>query len=202
MNTKQSEPPGLALWFLRYLCPRRNREVLTGDLLERFREGRSNRWFWRQVIVAVLVGASSQCRLLWTEVWFAAAGTVLIWSTPWGRIFPIAAITNPSMNWRARFLWIIGLEITTALMVLPLFALLFRRRRTFGWSNLRRAFVISAMLFAAGDLPEIWWDVSHPISRSQAAWVVPVMVAWLFAALIISARVARRLPSSGDHSGA
>jgi hypothetical protein len=202
MNTEQSNPPALALWFLRCLCPRRNREVLTGDLLERFREGRSNRWFWRQVVVAILVGASSQCRLLWMEICFAAAGTALIWCTPWGRIFPIAAMTNPSMNWRARFLWVIVIEITTALMVLPLFAVLFRLWRTFGWSNLRRAFVISAMLFAAGDLPAIWWDVSHPISRSHAAWVVPMMVAWIFAALLISARIARWLPSPAGHSGA
>jgi hypothetical protein len=76
-------------------------------------------------------------------------------------------------------------------MVLPLFAVLFLRWRTSGWSNLRQAFFISAMLFAASDLTAIWWEARHPINRSQAAWVVPMMVASIFAALVISARVVR-----------
>lgn len=109
--------------------------------------------------------------------------------------------STASMNWRTRFLWLIAIEITTALMVLPLFAVLFRLRRTFGWANLRRTFCISAMLFAAGDLPAVWWDVSHPnFNRSHAGWVVPIMVAGIFAALLISARVARRLPSPSETS--
>jgi uncharacterized membrane protein len=195
MNSGRSDPPKSALWLLRRLCPKRNREAITGDLLERFGEGRSTGWFWRQVLVAILVGASSQFRLLWTEICFAAAGTVLIWCIPWGRIFPIAAMTNPSMNWSARFLWFIAIEITTALIVLPLFAVLFRQRRTFGWANMRQVFFVSGMLFAVGDLPAIWWDVSHPISRLHGAWVVPMMVAWIYAALLISARIARQLPS-------
>ena len=68
MKTEQSHPPALAIWFLRRICPKRNREAITGDLLERFREGRSDGWFWRQVLGAILVGASSQLRLHWTEI--------------------------------------------------------------------------------------------------------------------------------------
>jgi hypothetical protein len=198
MNTERSHAPMLAVWLLRHLCPSRNREAITGDLLERLREGRSHGWFWRQVLVAILVGASSQFGLLWAEICFAAAGTGLIWCVPWGRIFPIAAMTNPSMNWSARFLWFIAIQITTALMVLPLFGVLFRRWRMFGWANLRRVFFISAMLFAAVDLPAIWWDVSHPINRLHAAWVVPTMLAGFFAALLISARIAHRLPAPSE----
>jgi hypothetical protein len=195
MNSERSDPPKSALWLLRRLCPKRNREAITGDLLERFGEGRSTGWFWHQVLVAILVGTSSQFRLLWTDLGFAAAGSVLIWCVPWGWIFPIAAMTAPSMSWSARFLWLIAIEITTAMIVMPLFAVLFRLWRTFAWANLLRAFFISAMLFTVGDLPAIWWDdVRHPITRLQAAWVVPIMVAWIFAALLISARIARRLP--------
>ena len=138
MNSEQPDPPKAALWLLQRLCPKRNREAITGDLLERFSEGRSRGWFWRQVLAAILVGASGQLRPLWTEICFAAAGTALIWWTPWGRIFPLDAMTSPSMNWSTRFLWLIALEITTALMVLPLFAVLFRLRRTVGWANLWR----------------------------------------------------------------
>ena len=101
MKTEQSHPPALARWSLRRISPKRNREAITGDLLERFREGRSGGWFWRQVLGAILVGASSQLRLHWTENCLAAAGTALIGCLPWGRIFPIAAMST-LMNWGAR----------------------------------------------------------------------------------------------------
>src|SRR6185369_6327805 len=81
MNTHRSHPPRLAAWLLRHLCPGRNREAIAGDLLERFAEGRSDGWFWRQVLVEIVVGASSQFRL-WTETCVAAAGTALIWCVP------------------------------------------------------------------------------------------------------------------------
>ena len=191
MNTDRSHPPRLAVWLLRQLCPSRNREAITGDLLERFAEGRSDGWFWRQVLVAVLVGAASQFKLF-TEICFAAAGTALIWCVPWGRIFPIDAMSSGLMNWRERFLWLSAIEIMTALMVLPLFVILFRLRGILSGANLLRAFFISGMLFTIGDLPAIWWDMHVSISRSQAVWVVPIMLAWIFGALLVSTRVAHR----------
>jgi hypothetical protein len=185
MNTDRSHPPRLAVWLLRRLCPSRNREAITGDLLERLGEGRSGGWFWRQVLVAILVGASLQFRL-WTEICVAAAGTALIWCVPWRRVFPIDAMSSGLMSWGERFLWIGAIEITTTLVVLPLFVILFRLRGMFSGANLLRVFFISGMLFAAGDLPAFWWDVRRPISPSQAVWVVPIMLASIFAALLIS----------------
>ena len=76
MNTDRSHPPRLAAWFLRHFCPNRNREAITGDLLERFGEGRSGGWFWRQVLVAILAGIANRFRL-WTEI-CVAAGQYLI----------------------------------------------------------------------------------------------------------------------------
>jgi len=129
------------------------------------------------------------------EICFAAAGTALIWCFPWRRIFPIAEMTT-SMNWDARLEWLVVIEITTALMVLPLFAVVLRLWRTLGWANLLRVFFICAMLFAPGDLLTTWWCVSHPVmSRSQGMWTVMLQLAWIFATLLISAQVARRLPS-------
>jgi len=169
MNPERSHPPALAVWLLRRLYPKRNKEAITGDLLERFREGRSDGWFWRQVLVAIMVGGSSQLRLRWTEICFAAAGTALIWCVPWRGIFPIAAMTT-SMNWGARLEWLVVIEITTALMMLPLFTVVLRLWRTFCWANLLQVFFICAMLFAPGDLLMISWEVNHPVmSRSQAA---------------------------------
>lgn len=123
MNKKQPQAPALAVWLLRRLYPKRNREAITGDLVERLHEGRSESWFWRQVLVAILAGASGQLRPSWAEICVAATGTASTWFTPWGRIFPTTAMCT-SMNWSDRWPWLLAIEITTALMVLPLFAVL------------------------------------------------------------------------------
>ena len=46
------EPPALPLWMLEHLTPAERDEALAGDLLEGFRGGRSNGWFWRQALGA------------------------------------------------------------------------------------------------------------------------------------------------------
>ena len=70
MNTEKPHPPAVAVWLLRRLYPKRHREVLIGDLLEKFGEGHSDAWFWRQVVVAILVGSP-----LWSDIGVAAVGT-------------------------------------------------------------------------------------------------------------------------------
>ena len=52
---KRREPPQFATWMLKHLTAGDRDEALEGDLLEEFHAGRSKIWFWRQVIVAVLL---------------------------------------------------------------------------------------------------------------------------------------------------
>ena len=47
-------PPRLATWLLSRFGPAN--DALLGDLLEEYRAGRSARWYWRQVMMAMLVG--------------------------------------------------------------------------------------------------------------------------------------------------
>jgi hypothetical protein len=191
MNGERSQPHALALWLLRF-CPKQNRESLTGDLLESFREGRSDGWFWQQVLAAIVVGALGQLKLRSTEICFAVAGTALISYFQWGQIFATAAL-DTLMNWGARLQWLTVIETVTALMVWLLFAAFFGRSKRFRWPDLLRVFFTCVLLFGAGDLLTIWWNVSH---RSQAAWSIPAMVGWIFATLIIAARVSRQLSST------
>ena len=48
--------PRVATWLAHRLVPGPRRESLLGDLIEQYREGRSGRWYWRQVLVAIVVG--------------------------------------------------------------------------------------------------------------------------------------------------
>lgn len=48
-------PPKLALYLLDRFGPPYHGESLTGDLIEQFQSGRSARWFWQQVVSAILM---------------------------------------------------------------------------------------------------------------------------------------------------
>ena len=47
--------PAVATWFLRLFCSSAEHESLIGDLLERYRQGRSRFWYWRQVLGIVFL---------------------------------------------------------------------------------------------------------------------------------------------------
>lgn len=64
MRGKHSRPPALATWLLLHLCDK-NQDALVGDLFERFDEGQSAGWFWRQVLIAISFGVFSELRTRW-----------------------------------------------------------------------------------------------------------------------------------------
>lgn len=51
-----NQPPALAHWLLRHFGCSANNEAVVGDLDERYRNGRSRRWYWSQVLIALIVG--------------------------------------------------------------------------------------------------------------------------------------------------
>jgi hypothetical protein len=53
---RSSEPPNVATWVLTLL----GNEPFTGDLVEEYRRGRSAAWYWRQVLIAVIIGCGKQ----------------------------------------------------------------------------------------------------------------------------------------------
>lgn len=57
---RSSQPPIVATWVLTHFGNRN--EVLAGDLVEEYRRGRTVAWYWRQVIVAILVGCGDEIR--------------------------------------------------------------------------------------------------------------------------------------------
>jgi hypothetical protein len=60
---RSSKPPALATWLVEHLNPGGRNEALAGDLLEQFSQGRSVAWYWRQVLVAIIVGFTKEWRI-------------------------------------------------------------------------------------------------------------------------------------------
>ncbi|PYR98127.1 MAG: hypothetical protein DMG16_21955 [Acidobacteria bacterium] len=59
-----TQPPAVATWLLRQFgCSPRN-EAILGDLMEQFAHGRSRLWYWRQTLIALIVGS---LRGVWEE---------------------------------------------------------------------------------------------------------------------------------------
>jgi hypothetical protein len=73
------EPPPLASWTLEHLTSGERDEALAGDLLEHFRAGRTDGWYWRQVLGACLVSWSRS---------LAARGPALVFALVWSLLAP------------------------------------------------------------------------------------------------------------------
>jgi hypothetical protein len=71
------EPSPLATWMLEHLTSGERDEALAGDLLEEYRSGRSDGWYWRQVLVACVVSWSRSLAARGPAIVFA-----LLWCIP------------------------------------------------------------------------------------------------------------------------
>ena len=86
---RRREPPPLATWMLRHLTAGYRDEALDGDLLEFFRLGRSNSWYWRQISVT--------CVLSWCSN-LSARGPVLAFALLWSMLAPAWYATIDSIE--------------------------------------------------------------------------------------------------------
>jgi hypothetical protein len=59
---KPTNPPALATKLLESLVAERTSEALLGDLIEQYAGGRSRAWYWRQVILALVISAGREVR--------------------------------------------------------------------------------------------------------------------------------------------
>jgi hypothetical protein len=198
MRHERKPPPALATWLLRRLYHRDTRDALTGDLFERYSEGESDRWFWRQVLVAVTLDALRGLRAHWPQICFSASGAGLLLLVI-GKTMRLPAIER---------VWVLGLGLpwpissaydfgfrgaVAALIVQPLLAVPLLIDNAFSWSKIFRTFVISFGLIGATFLAWVLFAFPPtPMRRCFAAFL-------LFAALLISAWAGRRtLRASND----
>jgi hypothetical protein len=70
---RTSHPPTVATWLLEHLRSGKESESLMGDLVEEYGRRRSNAWYWRQVLTAIVM---SCCEELRAHVLLAIKATV------------------------------------------------------------------------------------------------------------------------------
>ena len=191
MNGERSQPPALAVWLLRRVCRNDDHASLVGDLFERFDEGASDGWFWRQVLTVVLIRASTGLRTHWPQVLFSIAGGVILLFGGW-RI--LIAVLGETLIARIRD-WGLGLgspmsvvydlgirSLFAALMIQPILAVLLVLDRAFRWRSLLRTLLISVPLIAANVAAFEWW-------ASPGMASVVIFLALILCTLLVSAWV-------------
>ena len=187
MSGNQSNPPRLALWWLRHACPGSN-DALTGDLIERFREGQTRGWFWRQVLIAFAVGVLDETRRHWAQFCYAIAGAVMPDVVPWKIVdrFPL--------NW-SRLPWpwsqlVFDLHVIflLALAALPVLAAGLVINGAFRWISVFRTGLINLALITLRyylfDFLAPWLSRPAPGDPYHRFLIVPLELSSFFIFLV------------------
>jgi hypothetical protein len=98
-----ADPPKRATWLLEHAGSRYRRESLAGDLIEEYRAGRSDAWYWRQVLWAIAASVGHAVRAV-LPAWLALLtwwGVLLLFSFLWKWPAIIFAL-DPSIYWLYR----------------------------------------------------------------------------------------------------
>ena len=85
---KASRPPAVAAWLLERLGSHRTREAIAGDLAEQCQQGRSVAWYWRQVVIAIVIGNA-------TDIWDHKVLTLRAIVLGWAASYALAKVPLP-----------------------------------------------------------------------------------------------------------
>jgi hypothetical protein len=138
-------PPQTAIWLLRHVCPGDN-DALTGDLIEQWRDCRSNRWFWKQVVIALGLGLAPHL----TYATVATAMQWFLWQTI-DRLTLISPLHWYALSWPWSML--IFESRNTAVLnlaALVVLAVALRIAATFHWRYVLRTGAIAFTLISIG----------------------------------------------------
>jgi hypothetical protein len=185
------------MWWLRHACPGSDKDALTGDLIERFHEGQTRGWFWRQVLIAFIVGVLGEIRRHWPYFGYAIGGFVLegfFWNAhalgsvpkwlhwnelpwPWSQL--ASELSRPAL---------------LALAALPVLAAGLLIERSFRWVHLVRTAVITLALIAFGHFS---FDIFPWLLRPL---IIPVIVQMVlvFSAFLVAAWLGCVTPGHAD----
>jgi hypothetical protein len=168
MNGEKPNPPTAAMWFLRHARPGGDNDALTGDLIERFREGQTRGWFWRQVLIAFAVRVRGAIWSHWPHICYAVAGTAAIC------FFRDAAALRGVpfwFHWRERpwpwsqLYFELSRTALLAFVALSVLAVGLTVERSLRWESLLRTGAINLALIALGHYSQFLPWLYGPIPR-------------------------------------
>jgi hypothetical protein len=138
-----NHPPTLAKWLLRHFGSSPNNEVAIGDLDERYRQGLSYLWYWKQAVGAIVVSFFNE---VWGHKLLAVRALLIGWiiKVVWISAFKVSYGQPP---WR---LFNGGIEASVLIALIGVFTLMGT-----GWiiSRTHRAhFRAMVLLFIAMEL--------------------------------------------------
>ena len=81
-------PPRLARWLLNHFGCSPNNEALIGDLDEQYRKRHSRRWYWKQVLVTVVVSLRNEVRNPQRLDFPAIFAAWIVFGTVFAALFP------------------------------------------------------------------------------------------------------------------
>ena len=194
MKNDKTNPPRSAIWFLRHACPGDN-EALEGDLIERFREGQTRSWFWRQVLIAVAVSILGETRRYWPYVCYAIAGTAFIC------FFSDAPVLRPVPGWLHwtdfpfpwdQVVFELSRPALLALAALSILAAGLAIERSFRWVSLLRTGILNLVLITFGhySVDLFPWLLRPAPGRSDRKYlVIPVelVLVLIFSTFLVAA---------------
>jgi len=197
MSRGKSNPPGLGIWLLRHACPGNHNQALTGDLIEKFRQGRSHGWFWKQVLIAIAVGVLGEVQRHWPHFSYAIAGAAMP-GFFWESVLGVRSVVHwYALPWpwsQLVFEW--SPQALLALAALPVLAAALLINGSFHWISLLRTGVISvALITLLHYLPDAFPWLLRPVAGKphfRTLIIEPVFV--FFSIFLVSAWLGCRSP--------
>jgi hypothetical protein len=113
------QPPKVARWLLIHFGCSPNNAVLVGDLDERYERGRTQAWYWRQVLSTVVLSFLSE---VWRHKWLTVRALAVGWSIFFISRYPLSAtyqfffaLAGWSRSWRHNWILITAQAIEVLL---------------------------------------------------------------------------------------
>jgi hypothetical protein len=188
---KSSQPPSFATWLLEHLVPCGENEALAGDLLEDYSQGRSAAWYWRQVVVAIMVGFSRELRARWLTIMFAV---VVSGGVPWSQIwhnseFHFLVVWGFGLPWPVSLFFSIAfLSAFEAVILLVALSVYLVATRSFNLRSFLKGLLVALLVLGLGNIGvTVLWVLQLPhLLFYYVIWRLP-----LFFGLVAAVWVAR-----------